>query len=135
MSARGSILVVDDDASMRISINRLLRTRGFSALLFESVPALLDYDEYGDVLCIIIDINLSESSGIELRRRLSQKGVAAPVIYITGNDSHATRSAAIESDCIAYLTKPFTANSLTEVIERAVASAGGSVLSGQPHLD
>lgn len=135
MSARGSILVVDDDASMRISINRLLRTRGFSALLFESAPALLDYDEYGDVLCIIIDINLSESSGIELRRRLSQKGVAAPVIYITGNDSHATRSAAIESDCIAYLTKPFTANSLTEVIERAVASAGGSVLSGQPHLD
>lgn len=135
MSARGSILVVDDDASMRISINRLLRTRGFSALLFESAPALLDYDEYGDVLCIIIDINLSESSGIELRRRLSQKGVAAPVIYITGNDSHATRSAAIESDCIAYLTKPFTANSLMEVIERAVASAGGSVLSGQPYLD
>jgi FixJ family two-component response regulator len=135
VSVRGPILVVDDDASMRISISRLLRARGFSASLFDSAAAMLDHDAYGDVLCIIIDINLSEASGIALRRRLSENGVVAPVIYITGNDSHATRSAALESDCIAYLTKPFTANALMEAIERAVARAGGTGIPSLPHAN
>ncbi|XUM22980.1 response regulator transcription factor [Bradyrhizobium oligotrophicum S58] len=135
MSVRGPIFVVDDDESMRVSIRRLLRARGFSALLFDSAPAMLDHDACSDVLCIIIDINLSEASGIELRRQLSRKGFVAPVIYITGNDSHATWSAAIESDCIAYLTKPFMANALIEAVERAVTRAGGAEPSGQPYPD
>ena len=51
-----------------------------------------------------------------------RKGVTAPVIYITGNDSSANRAAAIESGCIAYLTKPFTAQSLIEWVARAAAA-------------
>jgi len=69
----------------------------------------------------VLDINLSDGSGIELRHQLAQKGVRVPVIYITGNDSDATRMAAMASGCLAYLTKPFTARSLIEPIERAAA--------------
>jgi FixJ family two-component response regulator len=111
--------VVDDDPSMQTSLKRLLREHGFDATVFESASALLDHGDFSRAVCIVLDINLDGQSGIDLRRRLANDGVMAPVIYITGNDSQANRSAAIESGCIAYLTKPFTAQSLIESIERA----------------
>ena len=88
-----------------------------------SANAVLSHDDFGDALCFIFDINLNGESGIELCRCLVDKGVRLPVIYITGNDSEANRAAAIESGCIAYLTKPFAALSLIEPIEKARAAA------------
>ena len=124
MPKRTSVFVLDDDSSMRMSIKRLLREHGFSAMLFDSAKALLDHGDFSKAICIIIDINLNDQSGIELRRRLANEGVKAPVIYITGNDSQANRSAAIESGCNAYLTKPFAAKSFIESVERACADIG-----------
>lgn len=54
----------------------------------------------------------------ELRHKLIVAGVSLPLAYITANDNHATRMLAMESSCIAYLTKPFPAKSLVEAIER-----------------
>ena len=122
MPERLSVFVVDDDASMRTSITRLLRQHGLSATVFGSGRALFDHNDFGKAICIIIDVNLNEQSGIELRRRLAQDGVKSPVIYITGNDSPAKRLAAIESGCIAYLNKPFTAQSFIEAVEQARAA-------------
>lgn len=106
-----------------MSIKRLLRAHGFTTLLFESADALLGHGGCGEAVCIIIDINLNDESGIELRRRLAEHGVATPVVYITGNDNHLSRTAAIESGCIAYLTKPFSAKALIEPIHRAWSMA------------
>jgi FixJ family two-component response regulator len=117
------IIVVDDDSSVRTSIKRLLRMHGFTVLLFDSAHALLGHGALGKAICIIIDINLDDLSGIDLRRWLAEEGVTSPVIYITGNDSPANRSAALASGCIAYLTKPFMAQSLMEPIQRAVSGA------------
>ena len=116
-----SILVVDDNSSMRMCMKRLLNEHGFNVVLFDSGVALLSRGDFSDALCVIIDINLHDQSGIDLRRQLADKGVRLPVIYITGNDSDANRSAAMESGCIAYLTKPFSARSLVEAVERAHA--------------
>jgi FixJ family two-component response regulator len=104
-------------------IKRLLREHGFASELFERGAALLRHGSYDSACCLIIDINLSDGSGIELRHRLADIGVNLPVIYITGNDNHATRMAAMASGCIAYLTKPFTARSLIEPIQRVLATA------------
>lgn len=112
-----SVFVVDDDPSMRRSMRRLLKGHGFHAELFESAEALLRYGKFGGAFCIILDINLNDRSGIDLRRQLSDVGVVLPVIYITGNDSPATRTAALDSGCVAYLTKPFAAKSLIDSIE------------------
>jgi FixJ family two-component response regulator len=117
------VLVVDDDPSMLTSMKRLLREHGFEARLFDSAKALLSHPDFSGAFCIIVDINLGDGSGIDLRRRLADEGIALPVIYITGNDSAKTRSAAIDSGCIAYLTKPFMAKSLIGPIERASAEA------------
>lgn len=123
MPERSSVFVVDDDASMRMSIKRLLREHGFDSALFDSTQALLEQDDFSTAICIIIDINLDGQSGIELRRSLANGGVTAPVIFITGNDSQAKRLAAIESGCVAYLNKPFTARSFIDAVERAREAA------------
>jgi FixJ family two-component response regulator len=106
---------------MRVGMKRLLREHGFDAELFDSASALLGRDDFDRASCIILDIDLNNESGIDLRRRLTDEGIMVPVIFITGKDSQANRSAAMESGCIAYLTKPFTAKSLIEPIERACA--------------
>ena len=122
MLTRQSVFIVDDDPSVRTSMFRLLRAHGFVATLFDSASALLDHGGFERAICIVLDINIDGKSGIDLRRRLSEKGVTAPVIYITGNDSTANRAAAIASGCIAYLTKPFSAQSLIESVTRAAAA-------------
>jgi FixJ family two-component response regulator len=122
LQKRSSVFVVDDDAAMRTSIERLLRAHGVDATLFDSTRALLDHDDFSEALCIIIDVDLNGQSGIALRRSLAGQGVTAPVIFITGNDSEANRLAAIDSGCIAYLNKPFTAQSFYEAVARARAA-------------
>ncbi len=114
-----SILVVDDNPSMLKGMKRLLREHGFNVTLFESGAELLRHADFDDAFCVILDVDLNSESGIDLRRQLTDRGVELPVIFITGNDSDAKRSAAIESGCVAYLTKPFSARSLIEPVEKA----------------
>ena len=70
-------------------------------------------------MCLILDIHLSGKSGIELCRELAMLQVPLPVIFITGDDNEATRSAACSAGCVAFLMKPFPANSLLDAIEKA----------------
>jgi FixJ family two-component response regulator len=116
-----SILVVDDNSSMRKCVKRLLSEHGFNVALFDSGVALLRRADFSRAFCAIIDINLHDQSGIDLRRQLADRGIGLPVIFITGNDSDANRSGAIEAGCIAYLAKPFAARSLIDAVERALA--------------
>jgi FixJ family two-component response regulator len=116
-----AVLVVDDDPSMLRGMKRLLREHGFNVVLFDSAEALRKHDGFGEAFCIVLDINLNDGSGIDLRHQLAAAGISLPVIYITGNDNHATRMAALQSGCMAYLTKPFPAKSLIEPIELASA--------------
>jgi FixJ family two-component response regulator len=99
----------------------LLREYGYDSVLFPSAEAFQHHDDFEAAICIILDINLADQSGIELRRRLRAAGISVPVIFITGNDTPAVRTAALESGCLAYLTKPFTAKSLIEPLEKASA--------------
>ena len=116
-----AVFVVDDDPSMLRGLNRLLRQYGFETVPFETATALKAHGDFDRAFCIVLDINLGDGSGIELRHQLAESGVDVPIIYITGNDSDATRSAAMASGCLAYLTKPFTAKALMEPVERAAA--------------
>jgi FixJ family two-component response regulator len=114
---------VDDDPDMLRGLHRLLRQHGFKVAVFDSIESFQNRADLDAAFCIILDINLSDGSGIELRRRLSERGVSLPVIFITGNDSDTTRIAALESGCAAYLSKPFSAQSLIDPIRSASASA------------
>jgi FixJ family two-component response regulator len=118
---RNVVYVVDDDPGTLTGVKRLLRQFGYDSVVFPSAEALHDHDDFETALCIVLDINLNNESGIELRHHLKAAGISVPVIYMTGNDNPAVRLAALESGCIAYLTKPFSARSLIDPIERASA--------------
>jgi FixJ family two-component response regulator len=118
---RKVVFVVDDDPGTLKGVKRLLREHGYNSLLFQSAGALQDHGDFEQALCVILDVDLNNESGIEVRHRLKAAGISVPVIYITANDSDAVRIAAIESGCIAYLTKPFSARSLIDPIDRASA--------------
>jgi FixJ family two-component response regulator len=119
LPSRNVVFVVDDDAAMLQSIGRLLRQFGYASLLFPSADAFESHHDFEGAICVLLDINLGNASGIELRLRLQAAGNSVPVIYMTGNDSSVVRAAAHQSGCLAYLTKPFSARSLIEPLERA----------------
>jgi len=113
------VLVVDDDTSMLKSIARLLRQSGYASVLFSSAEAFANHADFGGAVCVLLDIDLGDGSGIELRRRLKEANISLPVIYMTGNDNPATREAALQSGCLAYLTKPFSATALAKWLQLA----------------
>lgn len=119
MPKRKLVFVVDDDPGMVRSVRRLLREHGYDSMSFSSAGAFQKHDDFEQAICVVLDINLNDDSGIEVRHRLRAAGISLPVIYITGKDTPATRMAAIDSGCLAYLTKPFAARSLMEPIQRA----------------
>jgi FixJ family two-component response regulator len=113
------VLVVDDDPGMLKSVQRLLRLHAYEPIIFSSVEAFKNYPDVEEAACVILDINLPDGSGIELRHGLNDAGIAVPVIYMTGNEDPAIRKAALNSGCIAFITKPFSAQELIEPLHRA----------------
>jgi FixJ family two-component response regulator len=118
---RNLVLVVDDDAAMLNGVKRLLRQHDYETILFSSAKAFKNHTDFESAVCVILDINLNDGSGIELRHRLKADGISVPVIYMTGNEDPAVRSAAVGSGCIAFLAKPFSAQSLIESLKKASA--------------
>jgi len=115
---RNLVLVVDDDQGILEGVQRLLRQHAYEPILFSSAEAFKDHTEFKNVVCVILDINLNDGSGIELRHRLKAAGIRVPVIYMTGNEDPAIRKAALDSGCIAFLTKPFSMQDLMEPLQR-----------------
>jgi FixJ family two-component response regulator len=122
LSHKNVVLVVDDDVAMLRSMARLLRQYGYTCLPFSSAEDFANHNDFDEAVCVLLDINLGDVSGFEVRLRLKAAGNSVPVIYMTGNDSPAVRAAAHQSGCLAYLTKPFSASALMEPLGRALAA-------------
>ena len=102
----------------------MLRQFGYASLQFPSAEAFANQSDFDGAVCVLLDINLNDwSSGIDLRHRLKAAGNTVPVIYMTGNDTPAVREAALQSGCLAYLTKPFSAKSLREPLDEIASAA------------
>ncbi|MET4481215.1 response regulator [Bradyrhizobium sp. F1.13.3] len=115
------VIVVDDDPGMLRAIQRLLRQHDYEPILFSSAEELEQHAAINKALCIILDIDLNNRrSGIDLRHQLKADGIAVPVIFVTGNASPSVREAALQSGCVAFLTKPFSAHELIEPLRQAV---------------
>ena len=127
------IFAVDDDPGFLRSVVRVLRLNGLTVRAFPSAEAVEQHGDLANVACLLLDIHLGGMSGIDLHRRLKQKGSAVPVIFMTGDDGAAPRRSAQQEDCFAYLQKPFAESDLIAAITRALTAheAGHrSMLSG-----
>jgi FixJ family two-component response regulator len=90
------ILVLDDDASVLGALERALKVHGFNAEVFDTVEGFLGSARPTDASCLVLDVDLNGTSGIELMLQLKDDGVSVPVIFITSAGNEATRQAALE---------------------------------------
>ncbi|KQV79635.1 response regulator [Rhizobium sp. Root1220] len=118
---RHTVAVVDDDASIRRSVGRLLNAYRFAAVEYASAEAFLAQYERTDAACLVLDIDLGGGiSGIELQRRLKESGSNIPVIFITALEDRRLQAEAVRAGCIAYLQKPFAGSDLIGAISKAL---------------
>ena len=106
---------LDDDLSMRRSMERLLRNHGFTAVVFDSAGALL----LEDACCLVLDINLTATRVSHCGAGWQVRALRCPSSTSRATIARQIRPAAIESGCAAYLSKPFAASKLIETVERA----------------
>lgn len=117
------VSVVDDDESVRESLQSLLRSVGFAVKVFGSAEEFLNANYSGDSDCLILDVRMPGMSGIELHRRLVASGCEVPVIFITAHGSdEGVRSRALKDGAVAYLVKPFSEDALLNAVRTALGS-------------
>jgi FixJ family two-component response regulator len=115
------VAVVDDDISVRRSLDRLIRSARLEVSVFASAEEFLASDHPRKVDCLILDVRLPGMSGIELHHHLLASRYNVPVIFIMGNgfDDRA-KSEAASDWTIAYLRKPFGGDELLEAVQTAL---------------
>lgn len=123
MSAGKPIHVVDDDLGFLRGIERLLAVHNLNVRTFVSAEEFQALANPNDAACLILDIHLGSSSGIDLMLELSRRGLRTPVIFVTANDNERTRRAAFAAGCSDVLQKPFSVRILMDAVRKAVSTA------------
>jgi FixJ family two-component response regulator len=100
-------------------MSRLLSAFGYDTELYASAKEFLDNALTSEATCLIIDIHLETSCGIEFAKHLVKAGFTVPIIFMTADDRESIKRRAVETGCAAYLLKPFTANALIEAVINA----------------
>ena len=116
------VAVIEDDPSLRTSLARLLRAKGYVCETCASAEEFLDGFTSSKANCMLVDINLGSGlSGIELCKRLKALGQSLNVIVMTGVDIQQNEKAAMLAGANAYLHKPFSPHTLIDAIEKRAA--------------
>jgi len=116
------ISVIDDDASVRIAMNNLVRSLGYIVHVFASAEAFLQSVQLNNTWCVIADVRMPAMSGVELQSRLRIQGNHVPFVFITAVPEESVRARALEDGAICFLTKPFGEDTLIACLGKALAS-------------
>ena len=120
VSTSETVVVVEDDDSMREAIERLLNAAGFRCATYASADALLARGVDGASACVISDLKLPGISGLELLAMLRERDISLPFILITAHDAPGLRQKAMGRGAAAYLAKPFRGTTLLEAVRGAI---------------
>ena len=115
LAAAPIIAIVDDDASVRRSLLRVVRSAGYKAEIFASAREFLDWLPQNRAACLVLDVQMSEMSGFDLQERL-----AVPIIFITAHDDAPTLERIAKSGAAGHLRKPFEPSTVLRAIRQAV---------------
>lgn len=118
-STNKTVAVIDDDAGIRHSLERLLNLVGYQVRTFASAEGFLEGLSTGPVHCAVVDINLGGMTGFELADHPVVSGAKIPLIFISGAVEDRMRVRATGLGCIAMLRKPFQPIELLDAIFRA----------------
>jgi FixJ family two-component response regulator len=115
------VYVVDDDISVRESLELLIRNAGWQPETFESAQEFLSYPRLPVPSCLVLDVTLPGLNGLDLQKRIAVDRADMPVIFITGHGDVPMTVQAMKAGAIDFLTKPFNDISLLSAIQNAIA--------------
>jgi FixJ family two-component response regulator len=122
MTKKGSIVyVIDDDFYVRESIEDLLRSVGHEVRSYGSVEAFLDDRRIDLPTCLVLDVRLPDTSGLEFQRLQESIGIRFPIVFITGHGDIPMSVAAMKAGAIEFLTKPFRDQDLLDAVHAGIA--------------
>lgn len=115
-----SVVVVDDDESVRRTTKLLIESFGYRASIFESAEAFLKSGQLNDTSCLVVDVQMPGMNGLQLQRHLTAEGWSIPIIFISGYGNKESRRQAMLAGAVAFLDKPFNDEQLLESLRSAV---------------
>jgi FixJ family two-component response regulator len=114
------VFIIDDDASVRNALTNLLRSVGLQVESFGSAQAFLSSKHPDGPGCLVLDVRLPGSSGLDLQRQLAEAGIELPIIFITGHGDIEMSVQAMKAGAVEFLTKPFREQVLLDAVQHAI---------------
>lgn len=127
MSSTPIVFVVDDDVSVRQSVEALIRIEGYEAKTFSSAQHFLSHDRGSTPSCLVLDVDMPGLNGLELQQRLWDDRAAMPIIFITGFGDVPMTVKAMKAGAIEFLTKPFSGAALLEAVRGAIERSSSAL--------
>jgi two-component system response regulator FixJ len=121
MSDKRLIHIIDDEDAIRRSASFMLKTSGFAVETWESGVAFLKEARHAAVGCILLDVRMPEMDGLEVQQALNERGIAMPVIVLTGHGDISIAVRAMKAGAVDFIEKPFEKTVLLAAIEAAFA--------------
>jgi FixJ family two-component response regulator len=115
------VFLIDDDASVRKGVLRLLRSAGYKSEAFESASNFLTREQHSGPACVIVDVQMPGLNGIDLQNVLIQRRREEQLVFITGHGNIPMCAQAMKAGAVDFLSKPFRASELLQCVERALA--------------
>jgi FixJ family two-component response regulator len=115
-----TVVVVDDDTSLRESLASLVRSVGLRVRVFASAQEFLQSPRPDSAACVVLDVRLPGISGLDCQRRLAEAGSSLPIVFITGHGDIQMSVQAMKAGAVEFLTKPFRDQDLIEAVQRAL---------------
>jgi len=119
-SAESVVFVVDDDKSVRDSLERLLTSVGLTVEVFPSAQAFLRRPRPDSPGCLVLDVRLPGLSGLDLQRELAGADAPLPIVFLTGHGDIPMSVRAMKAGAVEFLTKPFREQDLLDAIHQAM---------------
>ena len=116
-----TVFIIDDDASLRVALKRLLDARGYRCLAFDSAEAFLSRHTPALPGCLLLDVSLPGLDGLALQSKLLELGRALPIIFLTGHGDIPMTVTALKAGAVDFLTKPVSAATLFAAVDAALA--------------
>lgn len=116
------VIIVDDDEAVREGLHELILSAGFQPAAFASTKDLLETDALDRPGCLILDVRMPGSSGLDLQHHLARNGKPKPIIFLTGHGDIPMTVQAMKAGAIDFLTKPVRDQTLLDAVNAAIAA-------------
>ena len=117
---KGLVFAIDDDASVRKGLARLLRSAGYKSEIFESASDFLARPQYSGPSCVIVDVQMPGINGMDLQETLIQHRREEQLVFVTGHGDIPMCAQAMKAGAVDFLPKPFRSDELLQCVEHAL---------------